>query len=195
MGYEQAIVDTDETPVRHRITVDEFLLLDEAGAFPTEHTELIDGEIFILSPIHLPHSQVLFAVTFEVAKAIERSSLPLIGGTPASTHIDQYNLPEPDLIVMAATEGKFAPPEAVRLVIEVAYSSLRHDLVTKAALYARAGMPEYWVFDIKGARIIRMADPREGAYQASDEFAFGTTVASVTLPGFAVDTGVLPSLI
>ena len=58
MGAEQAIRAADASvedgdPVRHLITVDEFLILDEAGAFENVgRVQLIDGEIFVMNAVH-----------------------------------------------------------------------------------------------------------------------------------------------
>ena len=51
-------------------------------------------------------------------------------------------------------------PEDIALLIEVSNTTLDHDLGVKAKLYARAGIPEYWVVDIKGRRIHQHREPR-----------------------------------
>lgn len=45
------------------------------------------------------------------------------------------------------------------LVIEVSYSSLAYDRGEKLALYARAGIPEYWILDVSGSCIEAYRDP------------------------------------
>ena len=40
------------------------------------------------------------------------------------------------------------------LVIEVSVSSLRRDLEQKPLVYARAGIPRYWVIDLDGRRAV-----------------------------------------
>jgi len=44
---------------RHRLTVEEYLLLDREGAFGDRNTELFDGEVYYMSPKHRPQSRVL----------------------------------------------------------------------------------------------------------------------------------------
>ena len=191
MGVEQAIVAA-EGPARHLLTVEDFLILDEAGAFArVGRVELIDGEIFVLSPIYRPHSITLWELTVEVGLAVRRAS-GLEGLSPISARLDQHSLPEADIVVAAisSTDG-FASPETIRLAIEVADTSLRYDLGKKAALYARTGVPEYWVADVRGKRIIRMAVAVDGRYTERTEFAFGEQVPSTTIEGFFVDTSSL----
>lgn len=193
MGHEQPIAGADvEGPIRHKLTVEEFLILDEAGAFPSQYTELIDGEIYVLSPIYLPHSRTLANMTIEVGLAVRRLGTALTCFTPVSTEIDDYNLPMPDLVVAEDDGGRrFMAREAVRLVVEVSSSTLRHDLVTKAELYARSMFPEYWVVDVADRRVVRMHGPTDGAFTRRDEYAFGSPVPSATIPGLVVDTASL----
>jgi Uma2 family endonuclease len=54
----------------------------------------------------------------------------------------------------------------LHLVVEVADSTLNFDLTTKAALYARAGIAEYWVLDVSGRRLIVHRLPQSGKYTA-----------------------------
>ena len=88
-------------------------------------------------------------------------------------------------------DDDFVTPATARLLIEVSSSSLRHDLGRKAALYARTGVPEYWVADVKGRRIVRMHRPVEGTYTERAEFAFGAMVPSATIAGLTIDTAPL----
>jgi Uma2 family endonuclease len=48
---------------------------------------------------------------------------------------------------------------------------LSFDLTTKASLYARARIVEYWVVDIPGRRIIVHRDPQEGQYRSVTAYA------------------------
>jgi Uma2 family endonuclease len=54
------------------------------------------------------------------------------------------------------------------LVVEVAGDSLRLDRQTKAALYARAGIPEYWIVNLaeNTVEVHRDPDPEADAYRA-----------------------------
>ena len=50
-------------------------------------------------------------------------------------------------------------PRTALLVIEVADSSARRDLEVKARIYARAGVPEYWLVLVKQRAIAVLRDP------------------------------------
>ena len=50
------------------------------------------------------------------------------------------------------------------LVIEVADASLDYDVGAKAALYAEAGVPEYWVLNLVERLLLVFRQPRKGSY-------------------------------
>ena len=78
-----------------------------------------------------------------------------------------------------------------RLVIEVSASSLSRDRGDKARIYARAGIPVYWVVNVVDKQIevfTQPSGPAEApAYASRDVYAGGTTVP-VVLDGTAVGT-------
>jgi Uma2 family endonuclease len=80
------------------------------------------------------------------------------------------NEPEPDLIVLNRDFLSFRSsnpgPQDLHLVVEVADTTLNFDLTVKAALYARAGIAEYWVLDVSGRRLIVHRHPQSGKYTA-----------------------------
>lgn len=67
--------------------------------------------------------------------------------------------------------------------MEVTVSSLRRDLVRKHELYARAGVPEYWVMDVHGRRVVVHRVPKEGAYQEVSEIFVGGILTTDALSG------------
>ena len=73
------------------------------------------------------------------------------------------------------------------LVIEVADSSPRYDLSLKSELYARAGIPEYWVVDLPNRVLVVFRDPREGAYETRTTHQPGSRIAPVSWPDFEID--------
>jgi Uma2 family endonuclease len=62
--------------------------------------------------------------------------------------------PEPDAALVSGAPRDFIHehPSTALLVVEVASTSLAHDL-KKAGLYARAGVPEYWIVDVKNRQV------------------------------------------
>lgn len=190
MGDEQSLARLEaREPVKHRITVDEFLAMNEAGVFEgVGRVELIEGEVYEMSPQYLPHGRVLMALSAALDEASRQIGLEAV--TPVSARLEVDSLPEADLLVIHAggAQDGFVTPDMIRILVEVSASSLRHDLGIKARLYARTGVPEYWVADVAGRRIIRLHAPQGETYTRRAEFAFGDTVPSATIPALAIVT-------
>lgn len=70
----------------------------------------------------------------------------------------------------------------------MAYSALTHDLKRKAKLYARHGIPEYWVVDLKGGAIHQMTAPSAKGYGEVVVHPFGARVTSKLVPPIALDS-------
>lgn len=118
-----------------------------------DRLELIDGELVAMTPQDPRHA----AATAKIARRLEaaagpgyhaRSHSPLVAG--------EHDLPEPDVALVRGAPGDYRErhPAGVDtlLVVEVARSSLPRDRA-KAALYARAGVPAYWVLDLAADRL------------------------------------------
>jgi Uma2 family endonuclease len=72
--------------------------------------------------------------------------------------------PEPDLFLIDLDAPRPYHPGTAKLVIEVAVSSQRRDLRTKPPIYARAGVPLYWVIDIDARRAVVHREPGPDGY-------------------------------
>lgn len=162
-------------------TCAEFHRFGDLGVFEGRRAMLIDGVILEEGPMNPPH-----AITLELIEVVLRSAFgtgwrfrsqsPLVLGLDLD--------PEPDFAVIAGTpRGSSGHPTMADLVIEVADSSLDYDTNEKRLLYARAGLPEYWVVDINGRRLLVYRNPRAGDYATS--LTFGSTD---TLSPLAVST-------
>ena len=74
-------------------------------------------------------------------------------------------------------------PADLRLVVEFSDTSLRFDLGAKARLYARAGIPDYWVLDVNGPRLIVHRDPVDERYRSVAAYGEDESVAPLAAPG------------
>jgi Uma2 family endonuclease len=84
--------------------------------------------------------------------------------------------------------GHPRPVDAL-LVVEVADTSLRYDRDDKIPLYARHGIPEVWLVDLKGKRLVRYRNPQQDAYALIDEPDLGSPLEIGALPETRVDLG------
>jgi len=134
----------------HRWTTDAYDRMVAHGLFsPGEHVELIDGEVVNMTPQGSAHITALLLVHQRLQQVFGagfhvRPQAPLVA--------DPLSEPEPDVSVVRGTVRDYAgchpcAHEAV-LVVEVSDSSLEYDRGTKGSLYARAGIPEFWIVDL-----------------------------------------------
>lgn len=187
MGHERFPVPE---PMVHKLTVEEFVALDEAGFFLGKgRFELIEGEIYQMSPLHRPHGRIIIEIGSQLHRAVEAAALELEVLSPVSMRLGPHSLPEPDLLVAAPDpDDRFVELGFARLAIEVAGASLRHDLMRKAPLYARHGIPEYWVVDMEGRAIHQMTDPAPSGYETVEVHPFGARVRSKLVPQIVLDS-------
>lgn len=174
---------------RFKLRVEDYLLLDEAGTFRDEQTELVDGDVIVMSPEWMPHMRIKDEIAYRLRRAIEELGLPLRVGTGGSVDLTGVDQPRPDVIVMQdVLVERAVPGSAVLLLVEVSSSTLNFDRSTKAPSYGRGGVAECWVVDVKSQIVHRMWSPSNEGYGRQDEVSFGRLLASATMPGVAIAT-------
>lgn len=122
---------------------------------PRPHVELIEGEIQEMSPIGPSHEYIVDRLNRWSVRVTEgRKVLVRIQNSVELPSLE--SVPQPDILWVADADYSVDRPTDVKvlLLIEVAVSSLAFDCGKKAALYAKAGIKDYWVVDVKGKRIV-----------------------------------------
>lgn len=169
----------------HRYSLDEYHRLIDAGAFEGQRVELIDGLLVTMSPKTTEHESAIRWLNLRLARGIDPEVHDLGVGNPLTIGRSE---PEPDLIVVRRDASAPYHFDEAELVIEVAWSSLRHDLVVKAELYAAAGLGDYWVVDLHAGRIVVHRDPGPEGYATVTEVRGGTLrPLAAGLPAIDVD--------
>ena len=177
---------------RYKLRIEDYLLLDQAGSFGGQETELVDGDVIVMSPEWMPHMRIKDEIAYALRRAIETLGLDLRVGTGGSVQLSDTDQPRPDVIVMRPIFSELAVPrEAVMLLVEVSASTLQFDLNDKAPLYARFGVPEYWTVDVQDRCIHRWYLPTSTGYSGHDEIKFGQSIASATIEQLAIGTASL----
>jgi len=181
-------------PPRKRWTRAECENLESTGLWNRDRLELIDGELITKMPKNRPHMIVLISVIEWLAGVFGMKHLNPEGPIDVSPEDNPTSEPEPDIALLAKTAPEYTganpPASDVRLVIEVSDTTLAFDLGPKARLYARAGIPECWVFDTNERRLIVHRNPQAGGYSSVTAYVEGESVAPLALPSayFAVAT-------
>ena len=98
--------------------------------------------------------------------------------------------PEPDVSVVQGASYKRSHPRTARLVIEVAVTTLELDRA-KAAIYAEANIPEYWLVLAKEEAVEVYSEPRGGVYTQRRLHDRSESLVSRVLPGLQVEVDAL----
>jgi Uma2 family endonuclease len=176
------ILSAQATPRRKLWTREEARFIQNSGLLADGQYELIEGELLLKVPKNPPHvtatRQTAHWASEHFGQMCVRTQDPLI--------LDLFNEPEPDVAVTKDSEDAYTEihPTAseVHLVIEVSDSTLEYDLTRKAALYARAGVAEYWVLDLPNRRLHVHLDPSEAGYGRVTTLAESQTIAPLANP-------------
>jgi Uma2 family endonuclease len=120
--------------------------------------------------------------------------------TEAAVRIPDYDEPEPDLAVVRGTARDYVrldrPPEPaeIALIVEVSQSTLTRDREEKQPVYARGGIPIYWIINLVDHRVEVYTNPGRDGYRSRQDFAPGQDVP-VQIDGVEVGRVAVTSLL
>jgi len=187
------ILERQQAPARHRLNVGAYYKMAEAGILTqNDRVELIGGEIFDMTPIGSVHAGKTNRLNRLFARAAA-DGLALVS-VQSPLRLDAYNEPEPDVMLLKPTEddyqGRHPGAADVLLLVELSDSSLVHDRGTKLPLYAKFGVPEVWIVDLRGAAIEVYRQPAGDAYVHKERLTSGS-LAPVLVPGVTIEVRAL----
>ena len=140
-----------------------------------DRVELIDGEIVRMAPIGRAHAWTVNQLAATLVLALRERAYVSIQNPLALTGQDEL---QPDLMLLrapgAAYRDRLLQPADVLLLLEVADSISKRDVEVKRPLYARAAIPEVWIFDLSRGRLLVSLEPRaDGSYGEPRELTRG----------------------
>jgi len=172
------------TPSRYKLSVADYHKLGSAGILNSDsRVELIDGELLEMAPIGSLHAatvarlhELFYEQTRDVALVWQQNPVTL---QPRSE-------PQPDLTLLKFRADHYvhALPTAadVLLIVEVSDTTLDYDRGDKLRLYARHGIPEYWILDLQAKRLEVYREPHAKGYTRTLEFNVQDTVSPQAMP-------------
>ncbi|MGA9877089.1 MAG: Uma2 family endonuclease [Solirubrobacteraceae bacterium] len=163
----------------HQLDVDTYNRMVLTGALDGLHIELLDGLLVEMSPISPAHTAVVTRLMRHFATAPRwwtQVQSPL--------EVRPQSEPEPDLLIAAQEPPPGEHLRGALLAIEVAVSSHRADRGRKVALYARAGIPTYWLVDVPGRAVEVRTHPGPDGYTRCAIYREGSLLPS-SLSGVA----------
>lgn len=179
----------DQTIRSRQWTRLEYDRLIEGGFFRADDkVELLGGELMVAEPQGSRHAATVSLVADALRTAFGSGWYVM---TQLPVALDNESEPEPDVAVVAGTARQYwdAHPSRPVLVVEVADSSAALDREHKLSLYARAGVPDYWIVNIGEGilEVYRRPVPSPEAlfgwrYAAVQRLGRGATVFPVAVP-------------
>ncbi len=151
-----------------------------SGVFhPEDKLELIDGEIYDVSPQSSRHATAIRLVE-EALRRAYGSGYDVRVQLPAA--LDASSEPEPDIAVVEGGPRDYldAHPTTALLTVEVSESSLAFDRATKQATYARNGIPEYWIVNLVDQVVEVYRQPGEGGYAEVSKLTSKARISPLT---------------
>src|SRR5688572_6382760 len=151
------VLDPELRPLRR----EEYDRLVDLGTFEGEHVELLYGRLVQMAPQREEHAGSLVRLTSLLVRQLGdraqvRVQLPFVAPDESE--------PEPDVAVVPPGDPFGGHPDRALLTIEVSKTSQEKDRGPKGALYAAAGVPEFWLVDVAHRRVERYRRPLDGRY-------------------------------
>lgn len=168
-------------------TLEQYHQMIAAGILDDRRVELLHGEIIEMAPEGEPHA--FYSRTN--AKYLEQllgDRAEVLQGKPITIPATQSE-PEPDIAVVQPLAREYLQhhpyPENIFWLIEYANTSLQKDTNPKAQAYAAAGIPEYWVVNLKKMELMVMRHPQQNQYTSQTTLTAGT-IAPLAFPDLTI---------
>jgi Uma2 family endonuclease len=172
------------TATRHKLTVEAYHDLGVAGHLTeNDRIELIEGELIEMAPIGGPHLRGVNRLNMFFARAVGDRGIVSVQNPVI---LGRFSEPQPDLVILAphmnARDAGVPTAKDVLLVVEVSDSTVAYDRGTKIPLYARHGIADLWLFNLRSSRIEIYRTPTDAGYAPMREIGPGESIAMLALP-------------
>ncbi|MQA89410.1 MAG: Uma2 family endonuclease [Gemmatimonas sp.] len=155
---------------------------------PDDRVELLEGEVVEMTPISSRHAGCVNYLGRELQRLIGSRAVVAIQNP---VQLSDLSEPQPDLSVLKPRPDLYREshprPEDTWLVIEVADTSVETDRTVKGFLYARAGVPEFWLVDLSSATIEVYRNPGEGGWAEGSLARSSERLSPAALPDVGLD--------
>jgi hypothetical protein len=190
---ETGLLTRNPWVARRALTIAEYHRMGEVGILTgRDRVELIEGELVAMAPIGSEHSGTVNALTRLLVEIVGDRGVVAVQNP---VQLDDLTEPEPDFAVLKPRPDYYrrATPRAddVLLLIEVADSSLAYDRAVKRSLYARHGIPEFWIVNLTAGEVEVCRTPTGDNYASVLHVGREAILEPVLLPGAAIPVATL----
>jgi Uma2 family endonuclease len=156
-------------------TIEQYHELIAKGILDDRRVELLNGDIVEVPPEGMPHA-VYCGRTVKYLGNLLGERAELREAHPITLPNDSE--PEPDVAIVKSPDTQYLShhpyPEDIFWLIEYSDSTLAKDLNTKQQIYARAGILEYWVVNLKASELIVFRGAGANGYDTEDRLNSGS---------------------
>jgi Uma2 family endonuclease len=178
---------------RRALTVAEYHRMGEVGILTEDdRVELIEGELIATSPIGSAHSGTVNALNHCLVRTIGDRGVVAVQNP---VQLDDLSEPQPDFSVLKPRDDFYREatprPADVLLIIEVVGSSLAYDRNVKRSLYARHGIPEFWIVNLAAGEIEVCRSPEGEQYGSVSRVGREAVLEPQLLPGVSIPVAIM----
>jgi Uma2 family endonuclease len=169
----QAEVTISSEAKHHLWTREEYYKLAEQGFFKNKRVELIEGEIIDIAGMGHPH-RTATVVAGDTLRETFGEGYFITSQCPLD--LSEISAPEPDIAVIEGNPRDYTnlPLTTAVLVVEISETTVSYDRTDKASLYAKYGVADYWLLNLKTKRLEVRRRPIEDE-NASFGFSYSET--------------------
>ena len=174
------------TSIIYKWSVDEWHELVDSGVLEGKPVELLERNIVEMSPEEIEHSYTNQSVS-DYLRELLKGKAHIQEAHPITLDNSE---PEPDIAIVQLPTTIYRQhhpfPQNIYFLIEVSNRTLNKDLKQKIVTYARNGIFEYWVIDLKNKKLIVHTQPQNNIYARVEEYQFGT-ITPQSFPDLNID--------
>lgn len=167
-------------------TYEDYTALPDDG----HHYEIVNG-VLVMAPAPTPeHQDIVLEIAAHLRTHIKLAGLGRVFPSPVDVDLGPKNVFQPDVVVVLNAHldkvGAKKIVGAPDLVVEImSPSSGVMDRIAKYAVYARAGIPEYWVVKPEG-KSVEVFVLEKGEYRSLGVFSEQATLPTRIVPELPV---------
>lgn len=170
----------------YKWSVEDYHRIIESGVLEGKSVELLEGKIIAMSPEKPLHSSRIDTVA-DYLRDLLRGVAKVREAHPITLNNSE---PEPDLAIVRFDDNNYSDrhpyPQDIYWLVEVSNSTLSKDLAEKSVIYARNGIPEYWVIDLLHNKLWLFTNPQQNSYLNKQAITTGK-INSGSFPNVSIE--------
>lgn len=143
-----AVID----PNREDYTFADYLKLPDYAPY-----ELINGKLIFMASANTKHQETVLNLALIITPFVRKNELGKVMISPYDVRLDESNCVQPDLLFVSIERLNIIDEKRANdspdLAVEILSTNAKDDLIRKMALYAKFGVLEYWIIDLKTPKI------------------------------------------